>query len=357
MEEAAALRAAAHPGVVELVDAADGVVRTQLVKGRSLGDTRPLTAEEVAGVTAAVAATLADLHDLGITHGGIDAGHVIVADEGRPVLCSLGRGGEPADDVAALGHLITEMLSRRLPERPAPRSWAHRRQRLGPMLAPPAAPALAALVAEATAPHPADRPSARALAAAVTQHIPSARLPRSEAPPAARPPSSRKGRTRWPALPPIAVLTASASAFVIFVIGMLLVSLRDSPGVEPAPPLAAGDADADAGAAAPSVGADFNAGILTVDGARYRVGQAGDTVAIGDWACSGRPTPVILRPSSGELFAFDDWAQPGHDVTARLLGRVDHATEVRATPIVGGGCHELEVLRSEGPAARVDVTP
>ena len=68
MEEAAALRAAAHPGVVELVDAADGVVRTRLVKGRSLGDTRPLTAEEVAGVTAAVATTLADLHDLSLIH-------------------------------------------------------------------------------------------------------------------------------------------------------------------------------------------------------------------------------------------------------------------------------------------------
>jgi len=145
---------------------------------------------------------------------------------------------------------------------------------------------------------------------------------------------------------------------VVFVIGMLLVSLRDSPGVEPAPPLeAGGDADADAGAAAPSVGADFTAGVLTVDGARYRVGQAGDAVAIGDWACSGRPTPVILRPSSGELFAFDDWAQPGHDVTARLLGRVEHATEVRATPIGGSGCHELEVLRIEGPPARLDVTP
>lgn len=354
MDEAPALRATAHPGVVEVVDVADGVVGTKLVKGQSLGDYRPLTAEEVAGVAAALATTLADLHDLGVTHGGVEATHVIVADEGRPVLRSPGRAGEPADDVAALGRLVTEMLNRRLPERPAPKGWAHRRRGLGPMLAPPAAPALAALAAEATAVHPAERPSARALAAAITQHIPSARLPRLQASPTAGPPSPGNGRTRrWPSLPPLAVPTALASAIVVFVVGILLMPPWNSPDVEPSPPPVPGDV----GAVAGSVSDELTGGVLTVDGARYSVGQAGDAVAIGDWACTGRPTPVLLRPSSGELFVFDDWAEPGHDVAARPLGKVDHATEIRATPNVGGGCHQLEVLRAEGPPARLDVTP
>ncbi len=359
VEEAAALRAAAHPGVVELVDATDGVVRTRRVEGRTLGDTRPLTAEEIAGVAGAVATTLADLHDLGIAHGGVDATHVIVADEGRPVLCSLGRGGEPADDVAALGRLVTEMLVRRPPERPAPSGWAQRRKGLGPMLAPPAAPALAALAAEATAADPAHRPSARALAAAIYQHTHSAQLPQAEAIDTARPlPGPKPKGRRWPSHRSLAVPAAVGCAVVVMVSGILVASRGVGPGGASVgkPHGAAGDSRAADGGANAGIG-DFTGGVLTVDGARYSVGQAGDAAAIGDWTCSGRPTLVVLRPSSGELFAFDQWPEPGHDVTARPIGRVERATGVRATPPAGGGCYELEVLRSEAPPTRLDVTP
>src|SRR5687767_6114816 len=99
-EEAAALAEARHPGVVELIDTAGDVLRTRMVEGGPLSAMGPMPAAEVAGVAAAVAATLADLHDLGVVHGGIDASHVLVAADGRPLLCSLGRGGDPADDVA-----------------------------------------------------------------------------------------------------------------------------------------------------------------------------------------------------------------------------------------------------------------
>ena len=221
------------------------------------------------------------------------------------------------------------------------------------MLAPPAAPALAALAAEGTAAQPVERPSARAHAAAITQHVPSARLPRPEPPPAANQASARDGRARrWTNLTPLSIAIALASAVVVFVAATLFMPAWDSPGAAPSPPPAGGDAEVGTG----SVGFSFTDGVLTIDGSRYSVGQAGDAVAIADWACSGRPTPVILRPSSGELFVFDAWAEPGHDVTARPLGRVEHATEVRPTPIAGG-CQELEVLRSQGPPARLDVTP
>ncbi|MGI8685897.1 MAG: hypothetical protein ACR2MO_12575, partial [Acidimicrobiales bacterium] len=175
--EAAALAAAHHPGVVELVDAAAGVLRTtHLPDARPLADAGPLTADEVAGVVAAVATTLADLHERGVVHGGLDGGHVLVAADGRPVLCSLGRAGSPADDVLALGTLATALLAG-IPSGPLRRpglpsslslgrgrrhraaaSGGHRspgrgrlglgaRRRLGPMLAPDAAGGLAAVLA------------------------------------------------------------------------------------------------------------------------------------------------------------------------------------------------------------------
>lgn len=186
-EEAAALRAARHPGVVELVDASEDVLRTQMVDARPVGELAPLPAAEVAGLAAAVAATLADLHDLGVVHGGIDPSHVLLTATGRPVLCSLGRGGDPTDDVAALGHLVARLLSQAPPEhrgRGLSRARPGRRQ-LGPMLAPPAGPSLLALATEAMAPDPIRRPTARALADTISRHIPAARLPTPTPTPAA----------------------------------------------------------------------------------------------------------------------------------------------------------------------------
>ncbi|MDP9402075.1 MAG: hypothetical protein M3P85_01805, partial [Actinomycetota bacterium] len=137
-DEAAALAVARHPGVVELVDAADGTLRTRMVDGRPVDELAALPAGEVAGLAAAVATTLADLHDLGVVHGGIDATHVLMTADGRPVLCSLGRGGDPADDVAALGRLVSALLDAAPPEaRGGVRARRLGRRRLGPMLAPP----------------------------------------------------------------------------------------------------------------------------------------------------------------------------------------------------------------------------
>ncbi|HUR22349.1 MAG TPA: hypothetical protein VMZ73_00610 [Acidimicrobiales bacterium] len=178
-EEAAALRVARHPGVVELVDVVGDVLRTRMVDGQPLAALGPMTAAEVAGLAAAVAAIVADLHDLGIVHGGIDASHVLVTTRGRPLLCSLGRGGRPADDVAAVGRLITSLLVQAHPEhgRRRPRSGRPGRRQLGPMLSPPVGPMLATLASEAMALDPGGRPSARALADSVRRLIPSARLP------------------------------------------------------------------------------------------------------------------------------------------------------------------------------------
>jgi len=163
--EAELLAAARHPGLVELVGVEGSTERpalvTVLVDGPTLASPMALTVEEVAGVVGAVAATLADLHELGIVHGAVLPEHVLLGSDGRPVLCgfgSAGRVGEdderhPATDVAALGRLL-------------------RRLATGPDARP-----LRRLAEAATADDPAARPSAGELAAGLAEAVPGARLP------------------------------------------------------------------------------------------------------------------------------------------------------------------------------------
>ncbi|HWC12599.1 MAG TPA: hypothetical protein VG455_15425, partial [Acidimicrobiales bacterium] len=130
------------PGVVQLVALEgpphDPVLATARVDGPDLARASDLTDEEVAAVVAEVAVTLADLHELGIVHGAVVPGHVLLAPDGRPVLCGFGygaRAGEPpvaeaplpaaavdaaraegapltpASDVLALGALLDTMLA------------------------------------------------------------------------------------------------------------------------------------------------------------------------------------------------------------------------------------------------------
>ena len=81
-------------------------------------------------IVAGAASTLADLHELGITHGRIDASHVLLGDNGRPRLCGFGdgrRAAAPEDDVAMLGALLAELLGRDDESEPIPeRRWRRR---------------------------------------------------------------------------------------------------------------------------------------------------------------------------------------------------------------------------------------
>ncbi|MGQ0521454.1 MAG: hypothetical protein ACT4PX_09940 [Actinomycetota bacterium] len=491
--EAAALAAAGgHPGVVEAAGLAGGVLRTHLVDGSSAAELGPLDPDEVAGLAGAVAATLADLHDAGVVHGGLDASHVLVAPEGRVVLCSLGRGGHPADDVAALGRLVEGLLAgggsrgagrrqpgtrpgrRRRPRPPAgrgarseqggepdpagatpapgaaaagrqpgvggeaavpatPGRWfdpagattapgapaAGRqpdgvevpgplplrrrsgpagararttrardrlrvRARLGPMLEPPAAPPLAALAAEAAHPDRDRRPTARAFAVAVQQRIPTARIP---VPPARRlvpatpapGPAGRRSLRPWPGRRGgLGLVAAAGSAGVV-----VLLSTTSGDHRPPVPRAAASDPASTTAPASPGPGPatsgptsttapataappiatqvwppaslQYADGVLTVDGARYALGQPGDAVAAGDWTCSGHDTLALLRPSTGEVYAFDGWATDSTTVAGRRVGQVDGGTGLRALDTDGDGCDDLEVDRPGAPPVRLEV--
>jgi eukaryotic-like serine/threonine-protein kinase len=188
--EAQRLRDAAHPGLVSVVspDPAGDIVEAHVdpasdveLSTRFAGDpvshwTGSLAC--VAGLGAAVATTLADLHDMGLVHGRLDSTHILVGADGRPRLCGLSHpgGAAPEDDVAALGRVLGDLLER-VPVRRR-RSWpwvradgAERR-------------ALEQVIARALDPVPSRRPNARSLATSMLGAVPEADLP------AGRPPAT-----------------------------------------------------------------------------------------------------------------------------------------------------------------------
>ncbi len=116
------LRQVAHPGIVQLLstEGADPVDTLVLrtVGGGDLTTLGPEPMPVIAGLGAAVATTMADLHALGYCHGGIEASHVLLDEAGRPVLCSLGRATATApdadrqhhDDLRALAVMLLQLI-------------------------------------------------------------------------------------------------------------------------------------------------------------------------------------------------------------------------------------------------------
>ncbi len=422
--EADVLNVAGHPGLVELVTFVDGpepCLSTARVEGATLAELaeqRSLEADEVAGVVASVATTVADLHAVGLVHGAITLEHVILDGEGRPVLCSLGYGGlagerpssrpvlsapfrdpsldddgtlHPASDVYGLGAILATLLSQG--ER-GPRSAT--------------AAALLALATSAMAVNPDDRPSARELANAVHDAVVGARLPRASAMPAAPTPGTRRApsgertleslrRGQAPSRinlrPPLgrgAMVAGLALTVAVAAGAWLILGVKGSthdagpraPAAGPAaetsaasttiastvadddvqrppsrPPTASGcpavdeplSADIDGDGCAEAV--RFADGVVTAGHSRWSVGQAGDLVAVGDWSCRGTPSLAVLRPATGEVFAFAAWAGAGQDVSAPLLAHVGGGRDLLAADLDGDGCHELVVERAIGAPA------
>ncbi len=172
---------AVHPGVVALARRQPAPAGSSAGEGGE-GDSYTLhiryagepvsrwtgTVSGVAGLGAAVAGTLADLHALGVVHGRIDSSHILIGDDSRPRLCGLSQDGDatPADDVAALGAVLGDLLERV----PAVR-WRRPRGAAG------ATRALRHVIERATDPVPTRRPSAGVLADAILDAIPGADLP------------------------------------------------------------------------------------------------------------------------------------------------------------------------------------
>ena len=179
--EAELLQRCSHPGLVSVVRPHD--VEERLEAGelwlryagdpvdRWRGDLR-----QTAGLAAAIAATVGDLHDMDVVHGRLDGSHVLVGADGRPRLCGFAPPGDltPADDVLALGRVVADLVERIAASEPRWPLWrrgdvADRR-------------ALDDVVRRATDEVPERRPSARAMAAALLAAVPGAELPASHRP-------------------------------------------------------------------------------------------------------------------------------------------------------------------------------
>lgn len=175
--QATVLRHGRHPGVIDLVELRtdeDGstVLITRLAGSHTLATWSPPTLDELAGLLVALAETLADLHHLGLSHGAVEADHVVLDPAGRPVLCGFtgDRDQRAADDVAALGRLTRRLVEASGPAtEDAPLRRGSRRQAA-------ARRRLLQLADQTIAADPATRPGARRFAAAVVTAVPTAAL-------------------------------------------------------------------------------------------------------------------------------------------------------------------------------------
>lgn len=358
--EAEALRAAAGPGVVELIEVAGPPGQpSALVLAAATGD--PLTevtlpAADVAPVMAAVASTLARLHAAGVVHGALEAEHVILGPEG-PVLCGLGHAAlrteldhhdhgwaaATAADVLALGELVDRAVAGLEGTDPVLRQ------------------ALRRVVERATRSEPEERPSAADIATSLRDLVPGTdearswdpleRLrPRAEASDHAE----RSPARRW--LGTVAVAAGGAALAVV-----AAPALAGSPPRPHPPPTAAtttvppsttstthvpvGERVWPAPCAEPC-----SSPTLRHHSASYSAGRPGDLALVLDAGCDGRLDAVVVRPTSGAVFVFGHWPGPGESSTAEPVGRFPTAvTAVEATDLDGDGCPELVGASLAGP--------
>ena len=347
--EAAILESVRHPGVVDLVDftASDdrAELRVAAIAGPSLAEADPLSVEEIAGVMAAVTATLADLHALGVVHRAVEPGHVVLAPDGQPVLCGFGSaarvedGADPARDVRAVGETISALLA----------TLADDGGRSGRHLASIARHAVESV------------PPASVLAAQLAARIEGSRLPgapavRERARPVAlgellRAPRRRRLRPRLRHLMVV--------SFFVVVAAIGTRAVVPTGGAEP--PLIAAPATTrvrpstttTSAPAAPvrvwptstSTSSTTTTTALVHGGHRWDVGEPGDVVVTGDWNCTGVDTVALLRPSTGVVYVFPDW---NDDAVPATLGTVDGATALAAADRDGDGCDDVVVTRHDG---------
>lgn len=361
------LHALGHPRVVEVsgfTDHGDTVeLRTAYIGPTSLADA-DLGLGDATSLSAATAALVEDLHRSGLAHGGLTADHVLIADDGGPVLCSFSRATPLTDesaraDLAALGTTFAA-VARRIesagdPQRRHRRIVAQWRHVLHLMAEGHVTAAEAsALLAEIHASlDDAPRHATRRLGAGVV-----ATGTRSWRDRVVRPAEPTRGRSTRSAAAVLAVVACllagwfgagltrptperpapvagpAASGPTSALVGRALVGAARS--------VAERSVDADTGCAVrsdaercvPACGAigacadriEVVDNLVRVGADWFRLGDTGDVVVVGDWNCDGYVTPAMLRARTGEVFVFAQWAAPDERSEALPLAVVTGAT-------------------------------
>ncbi|HEX6395475.1 MAG TPA: protein kinase [Acidimicrobiales bacterium] len=318
--EASMLSLAAHPGVVRLIATAGGDPPSELVLapvgGGSLATIgRSMDWSEVAGLGAALATTLADLHEIGIVHGSISADHILLDESGRPVLCGFGRAvrcdlpesrAVGADDVASLAALLQQFA-----EGPPPRSvgrllWSFSGGRQ---------------MGRAR--------TARRLARRLIEAVPSARLPGVDAADGGtvghqsrhEPRPNRERVPRRRRLPALVLVTGCA-------VGFLLLLSESRAGGDHAHAVASGS-------------------VLSSPSGKFTLIGTSGLEVIGHWHCGGPGAPALLDLRGGNVWVFDGWPTDATGISARLVARVPQAVGLRVVrgTRAASRCDELLVER------------
>lgn len=358
---AAAVGAARRPGIVSVLghDVDGGEVRVSAARPTG----RPLSAasgpEAVAAVAAAMLATLADLHHLGVAHGRIDADSVRLDPNGHPVL-PFPRWDAPVDpaaDVIAVAQLALELV------RPAPAADADpiavlrasadgQRRRRDP------AEALTRVLRGVLDGDPTHTPPAGVLARDVRRAVPALRLPAlaagTLAPRPGAPARERRGVPRRRALAGGVAAIAGITLAGLASTGRVGVPTGERPvaAAQPAPPPSRQPAPAPTTTTVPGPACrtepcpEVVGAVVVVGDRRYAVGDDGDRVRLADLDCDGTPEPLVWRPGSGEVFVFDRWADRGVDVVVPASASIPDARDLRV--VHGAGCDRLEAVGPDG---------
>ena len=395
--EAGMLKRLDHPGVVRFVDAVDTpgggrALHTEFVSSDTWA-TRPLTdpAERAAGV-AALAAVVADLHDLGIAHCQLSPAHVLHGEDDRPVLCGLRLAAEASlsnrhGDLVALadlchdpglegGPLIPKLLSladatragrlsarelaRRLDLLLAKRSTAaepiravghgsggrvkNRSRRRSLMVAGALLAASAGALAvgiwsrggQATSTPATIIDGAELTDETGNQAVGLAASPAPASPTLASPEPGFSA----PMVP--GTIGRGFGAAPDRVGGSVDGDPGSVPSGSPLPPTADFD---DRGLPENPAGHETGA-VLEHGGHRYVVGAPGDFVQTGDWDCDGQATPAIVRPSTGDVVLFDAWPTPNQSISMPVRWQVEAPTGAEA--VSDGSCDLLRVYTTAG---------
>ncbi len=136
LREARAAARIHHPGVAEVYDVVSGedspYIVMQLVEGRPLAELiaeqGPLPPHQVAGIGRQVLAALMAGHVVGVLHGDLEPGRVVITPDGQPVLTDFGIAGPAGDpSVTRTGIVYGYMAPERangMPATPAADLWS-----------------------------------------------------------------------------------------------------------------------------------------------------------------------------------------------------------------------------------------
>ena len=377
--ESEILRRAIHPGVVELLagssDGVEGaVVSTAFVGGGTLAEHMgTLDLQRGARIAAALAATLADLHERGIGHRRVTADHVLVTDGDQVRLCGFAEATLPDDagpchpdvaavDVEAVASLVREIAERSAGDAAPLMAVADRVLNAGPLARPSMrtlAQALATLAGPDHDAAPPVGPAPRLLPARPSASGRHARLPRGPARVAvlgaiaasvvavtaviaakATTSDTPSPPVAAPSLPPSVGVPATTTTVPL---GSLPTSGHEGKGVRVWPP-------------APESGpedVEVAGGVVSSAGHRWQVASADDLVAVGDWNCDGLATPAVVRSGTGRVWVYPHWAD-GTEAVPAYAPLVPGAVSAQAVAM--DGCHHLEVVDTAGKVTRLDIT-